>query len=70
MMQSEKCLGKDPTDHAFRHRDAVDSEKVCVSHGHKQDLDEVDKIRTPQEGSYLTVRTRQREIRTHELGAT
>ena len=37
MMQSEKCLGKDPTDHAFRHRDAVDSGGLYVSHYHEEE---------------------------------
>jgi hypothetical protein len=43
MMQSEKCLGKDSTDHAFRHREAVDNEGLYVSHYHKEEPGEVDK---------------------------
>ena len=52
-MQSEKCLGKDPTDHAFRHRDAVDNGGVYVSHYHEQEPGKVDDIGKSWEERHL-----------------
>jgi hypothetical protein len=53
MMQSQKWLVKHPPDYAFRHREAVDSERSYVSHHHEQEPGEIDRISTSRKERHL-----------------
>lgn len=53
MLQSQKWVAEDPTDHAFRHREAIDFDVLYISHHYEQDPGDVNKIGTSREKRHL-----------------